>query len=178
MRNILILLESNNTASAIDFAKKCDGLFENTRLAKYCENTTVNAILSYYLRGSEQEGIEIKYRLDIPENLSVNAVELSTVFANAIENARSACRKLPEREQRKLELTCVSRPHFIFEIANTYDGNIKLDEDSIPLASENEHGIGTQSIVAFAKKYNAVLDYQTDNCWFRLRMLIPAHEHT
>jgi signal transduction histidine kinase len=178
IRSILTLLESNNAESAIDFVKKCGELFEHTKLIEYCENTTVNAILSYYLRGAEQEDIKIKYRLDIPEHLPVDALELSAIFANAIENARSACRKLPEGEQRKIELTCVSCPHFIFEIANSYDGKIKLDGDFIPLASENGHGIGTQSIVAFAKKYHAVLDYQTDNCWFRLRMLIPAHEHT
>lgn len=178
MRSILTLLESNNASSAVDFAKKCDELFEHTKLIEYCENTTVNAILSYYLRGAEQEGIKIQYRLDVPENLPVDAVELSTVFANAIENARSACRKMPEGEQRIIELTCVSRPHFIFEIANTYDGNIKLDEDSVPLASEAEHGIGTQSIVAFSKKYNAVLDYQTEDRWFRLRMLMSAYDHS
>lgn len=174
MRNILTLLESNNMESAIDFAKKCDDLFENTRLVEYCENTTINAILSYYLRGLEQENVKTKYRLDIPENLPVDSVELSTVFANAIENARKACRKLPEGVQGEIELTCVSHPHFIFEIANTYDGNIKLDADSVPLASEDGHGIGTQSIAAFAKKYDAVLDYQTDDNWFRLRMLIPS----
>ena len=177
MRSVLTLLESSNAESAIDLVKKCDDLFEHAKLIEYCENTTVNAILSYYLRDAEQDNIQVKYRLDIPEHLPVDAVELSTVFANAIENACNACRNLPEGAQKTIELTCVSRPHFIFEIANTYNGIIKLDENSVPLASETGHGIGTQSIVAFAKKYHATLDYQTDGCWFKLRMLIPAHDY-
>jgi len=177
IRNILTLLENDNTESAINFAKKYDVLFEHTKLINYCENTTVNAILSYYLRDLQRENIKIKCNLDIPKDLPIDAVELSTVFANAIENARNACCEVDEGEDKIIELTCRSRPNFIFEIANSFNGKIRLDENLIPLATENGHGIGTQSIVAFANKYHGILDYQTDNHCFKLRMLIPAYDN-
>ena len=60
----------------------------------------------------------------------------------------------------------------IFEVVNTYDGTILFDEDNLPRAEDDGHGTGTQSILAFARKYNAVLIYKTEGDMFYMRMLI------
>ena len=79
---------------------------------------------------------------------------------------------MPNDERKFIELNCLSKPHLIFSIRNSYNGQIILDENNMPLSAEQHHGIGTKSIAAFVKKYNAVIDYQTDNNLFTLRVLI------
>lgn len=50
---------------------------------------------------------------------------------------------------------------------------IVFDENHFPLSQNPGHGIGTRSIIAFAQKNNAALDYQIEDGFFRLRILFP-----
>jgi len=47
-----------------------------------------------------------------------------------------------------------------------------FDKSGMPTSKNNGHGIGTQSIAAFVKNHNAILDYQTENGMFKLRILL------
>lgn len=172
IQNIASLLKSGDTAAAAEFIGRLDNLLEQTALPQYCENPTINAILAYHLESAKKEGIDVKTRLDIPFKTPVDEMELSAVLANAIENARNACRNQPEGALKSLEIICVSKPHFVLETSNTYYGEVLFDLDGLPSSTENEHGIGTQSIAAFVKKHNAILDYQTENGVFKLRILL------
>ncbi|HEX3038371.1 MAG TPA: GHKL domain-containing protein [Oscillospiraceae bacterium] len=172
IQNIQALLQNGDMKTVIEFLGKHDDMFQNTKVPYYCENRTINAILSYYLENAKKDGIEIKTKLDIVEKIPVDPIEICTVFANAIENAINACRKLPEGEKKIIELNCVSRPHFVFEIANTYIGNIQFDDSGYPLSKDKGHGIGTISIAAFVKKHNAIIGYKTTYGMFRVRILL------
>lgn len=172
VQNISTLLQSGDIKPAMEFIGKTGDILVETTVPKYCENLSINAILAYHLEAAKKEGVFIKTRLDISEETPVNAMELSAVIANAIENARNACRRMPEGSVKSIELTCVSKPHFVFECSNTYSGEILFDKSGVPLSSGHGHGIGTKSIAAFVKNHNALIDYQTDNGIFRLRILL------
>lgn len=174
--HILALLQSGDIKSAIEFLSNWDKIYGSTEVVHYCENQTINAILAYYLKDAKQNGIALITKLDIPEKIPVDAIELSIVFANAIENAVHACQKLPEGAERSIEFTCVSKPHFVFEIANPYRGDLYFDENGYPLSSDEGHGIGSISIAAFVKKYNAVIGYRTENDMFKLRIMLNECE--
>jgi hypothetical protein len=175
IQNIAVLLQSGETENAINFISKVDDMLVQSEIPKYCENPTINAILTYYLENAKIEGIDIKTRLDIAKIIHIDEMELSTVLANAIENACHACAKMPEGLHKMIEIICVSAPNFVIEIANTYYGDIQFDSNGFPVSKEEAHGIGTKSIDAFVKKHHAILDYQTENSIFRLRILFPEH---
>jgi hypothetical protein len=132
----------------------------------------INAVLSYYMESARKEGIQVSTRLDIPQKLPVDEMELSSALANAMENARNACRLMPPGTEPSIELVCVSRQQFVFECANTFSGRIDFDKKGCPVSRMDEHGIGTKSIAAFARKHNAILDYQTEGGIFRMRILM------
>lgn len=172
VQNISSLLQGGDIKPAMEFIGKTGDILEEATIPKYCENLSINAILVYHLEAAKKEGVFIKTRLVISEETPVDAIELSAVIANAIENARNACRRMPEGSAKFIELICVSKPHFVFECSNTYSGEIMFDKSGVPLSSEHGHGIGTKSITAFVKKHSALMDYQTDNGIFRLRILL------
>lgn len=172
MQSIRALLENGNTKAALDYMGSLSHSFEKAEISRYCENETLNAILFHYIDMAEKEGIKVSTKLDIPQQLPVKEMELATVLANAIENARNACRLMPKGKERAIQITCVTKPRFAFEISNTYYGEVLFNESGLPMATEEGHGLGSQSIAAFVKKYNAILDYQTDNGLFRIRILL------
>ena len=138
----------------------------------YCENHAINIILSFSLERARAEGIQVQADLRIPENIPVDALELSAVLTSAIENAITACRKIPEKSERRLEISCYSTPRFVFEVANTYTGEIPMDENSVPIPPESGPDIGTRSINAFVQKHKALADYDVSGGMFRVRVAL------
>ena len=138
---------------------------------KYCENTTVNAAISHYMACAKMENIAITVSANIPSGLSVNELELAIVISNLLENAINACRKLPETE-RYVKLTAKYKHQLLLEIENSCDRKVVLNENGYPFSIEENHGIGTRSVLAFVKKNNSEICYLTEEKRFRVRMIV------
>lgn len=171
---VCALLEKGSYYEALRFARSaCERQDEAAVHARYADNVIVDAILAHYLGRAEAVGIRVRTQLHIPEVLpyGIDEMELSSVFANALDNAIEAAARVPEGE-RAIRFTFRTVPRVGFEIANTCDGEARLDESGLPIAGRKGHGIGTRSIQAFAEKYGAILDYALEDGWFRMRMLL------
>ena len=171
MQNIGALLQDNKPEEALRFVRQYDQSILSTSRRRWCENSTLDAILNFYLEQAGQDGIEVSAHLDIPEDLPLDIVELSTVFANAIENALIACRRQPEGEPRRIELNAVTTPQFAVEIANTFSGQVRFGPDGLPVTDQPGHGFGTRSIAAYARKHGAILHYKAEDGVFRVYLL-------
>lgn len=165
------LIHRGEINTALQLIGAADSELANVKTTHYCAHPILDALLCAYFKQAQQEGILIDAKLSIPEQLPVDALALSTVFANALENAIHACQSLPEGK-RSIICKCVTSPGFVFEIANTCDGSVQLDPKGNPVAKEKGHGIGTRSIAAFVKKYDGLCVYQVDNGWFRLQIAL------
>lgn len=165
------MLRRGEMESTLAYIHTLQGEVEYTRPEKWCENPLLDAVFSAYFAQAEARKIRVRARLSLPEELPVDAAELSTVFANALENAIHACASLPEG-QRELVCTCISHPSLMFEIANPYRGPLRFDEHGLPLAQTPGHGIGTRSIAAFCEKHDACCVYETRDGWFRLKIAL------
>lgn len=169
------LIQSGETTRALAFVQNFNQAVAGTGTRRWCQNPSLNAVLGFYLAPAQAEGIQVEACVDIPEDgLPVDVMELSIVFANAIENAVNACRCQPSGQPRRLILSARVRPQLALEIANTFSGQIRLDAGGLPVTKEAGHGFGTRSIAAFAKKYHAFLHYGTEDGMFRLRLLMDA----
>ena len=80
----------------------------------YCNNSVVNAVLSSYIGKAKQEDIRIEVKVDIPMELPIDAFDICTILANALDNAAAACCGNPggtldfyiQRPARKQEFFC------------------------------------------------------------------------
>jgi Signal transduction histidine kinase regulating citrate/malate metabolism len=138
----------------------------------YCENPAVNAAVCHYAGLAEQSGISAVIALDIPRELTIEALELSMVVSNLMENAIQACGRLAENQPRYLRFTCRSVGRLLLEMENPCAGDTALDRNGYPVSREAGHGIGSKSVIAFAKKYDGELIYKAENGIFRVRLLV------
>lgn len=169
LQTIRVLLEKEDYKAAVEYIAASQTLSNAFKPVRWCNNTILDATFGAYFSQAEASDIKLETTLDIPKQLSVDAAELSIVFANALENAIHACMALPS-DERKIICKCISYPKLMLEISNPYAGSITLDSNGLPTATEANHGIGTRSIVAFTKKHNAFCDYQVQDGWFTLRI--------
>lgn len=170
--NVLLeLLEQKKSGEAVDLLINQNQT--SHKISKiYCENPAVNAAVSHYARLAEQAGISTEIELDIPRDLTVDSLEFSMVVSNLLENAIQACGRLTDGINPYLRFTCRSVGRLLLEMENPCAEGTVLDENGYPAASETGHGIGSRSVVAFAKKYDGELLYKIENGVFRVRILV------
>ena len=164
------LLEEGNIEEAKKYLAERLAM-EPQPVMKYCENTTVNAAISHYMACAKMENIAITVSANIPSGLSVNELELAIVISNLLENAINACRKLPETD-RYLKLTAKYKIQLLLEIENSCDRKVALDEDGYPFSKNENHGIGTRSVLAFVNKTDSEICYLAEGTRFRVRMIL------
>lgn len=191
------LLANGNISEAREFiALSGDALIE-TQVKHWCLNPVLDAVFASYLAMAESYGIKIEAALDIPEELHVDATELSTVFANALENAINAVKDLP-MGKRVIRCKCIQYPQLMIKISNPYEGEITFDSDGIPVPNDNKdmlrffanftdthspkgidsslnlaHGLGTRSIAAYCEKHGAFCEYTVEDGWFTISIVQP-----
>ena len=164
------LLEEGNIEEAKKYLAERLAM-EPQPVMKYCENTTVNAAISHYMACAKMENIAMTVSANIPSGLSVNELELAIVISNLLENAINACRKLPEKD-RYLKLTAKYKIQLLLEIENSCDRKVALDEDGYPFSKDENHGIGTRSVLAFVNKTDSEICYLAEGTRFRVRMIL------
>ena len=138
----------------------------------YCENPAINAAVCHYAGLAQQAGIPAELALDIPGDVNVDALELSMVVSNLMENAIQACGGLPQNKAPYLHFTCRSVGRLLLEMGNPCAEGTSLDESGYPVACKEGHGVGSKSVITFAKKYDGELMYRIENGVFRVRLLV------
>ncbi|MDE6596039.1 MAG: ATP-binding protein [Oscillospiraceae bacterium] len=173
--NLIVLsdmLAAGDADGALEYLGSFGKKLDDVKKEAYCSNSTANAILAYYIERAESKGIKTEVQFAMPENISVDIMDFTAAVANALENAVNACAKV-SGNQKRLRIRTTEYKQYIVEIANNYTGEVSFDEEGLPTSKESGHGIGTRSISAFARKNNAVLDYDITDEWFKLRIVLP-----
>lgn len=148
-----------------------DNTIQGETSVSYCKDVLLNATLSSYFGQAKKAGITLETHLAFPDTLPVDSGEFSIAIANAMENAINACCSFPE-EQRIITCRCIYKPQLMLEISNPCSNDIVFSKDGIPLSKEQEHGIGTRSILAFCKKYDAFCSFSIENNLFILKVVL------
>lgn len=167
------MIAAGDNAGVLEYIGAVEKKLDETKEPAYCSNPIVNAILAYYAERAASKGIKTEVKFAMPKTLSVDIMDFTAFVANALDNAVTACSKVPEKQRRLRVRTARNKVAYVIEIANSYSGTVVFDEDGLPVSKESGHGIGTRSISEFAKKNNAGLDYDVTEDWFELRIFFP-----
>ena len=169
LQTVASLAQREDYAALLDYIDSSQEKLAAAEPKRYCSSPALDAVLVNAAAQAEQLNIYMEIKIGLPKELPVDVFELSIVFANALENAIQAVKKLPE-DQRRIIFKSVTHPRFMIEISNSYAGEVTFDQWGVPVTDKPGHGIGTRSIVAFAEKHNALYRFQTENGWFKLQI--------
>lgn len=140
----------------------------------YCDDSIINSVLAFYLELAERENIEIQTTFTAPPNGKVDSSSFSVILANALENALNACKEESGRRVIKLKSRTLNGQYFI-ELSNTCHKTVLFDRDGMPISQKGiGHGIGTKSILYFAKQTRSMVNFRQENGYFTLQIIAPA----
>jgi len=165
-------LADNHQDTAQNYITEVEKTIAEVEVEKYCNNYTVNLILYSYITKAKDEEIAVETRIDLPTQTAVSDMDLCVIFANAIENAVNACKLIPNASDRIIKILCKTQNDKLFiQFTNRYAGSIMFADD-MPISSEENHGLGTKSIAAIAKKYGGVSSFSAEGGVFKTSIIL------
>ena len=166
-------IQNGQSRQAQDYIAEIFREVEAQKVRRYCENETVNLILSAFDARAKKEGVTLKVSGSLPAFLSVTVSDLCVLISNALENALNACMdpNVP-RDARIIDMQFYLREEkFFLQITNPCPSDVHF-EQGIPVSRRPGHGIGVQSICAIVQKYGGVYSFLQRDKKFILRMSI------
>lgn len=138
---------------------------------KYCENSTVNLLLAFFVSKARKNKINLTVYADAPEVLPIAETALCALISNGLENALNACAQVKEPENRNVKFKCCMhdrQPSLLILIENNFEISAAMLTQKTA-----EHGFGTKSIKAITKRLNGMCSFSNDDKIFTLKIILP-----
>lgn len=133
---------------------------------RFCENETVNLILSSFSTKAQKSKTELTVDVKLPDSLPLSDTELCSLLSNALENAIHACRNVIDQNRRYIKLCMYPKNNKLcIDIRNTYQIEPIFHQD-FPVSEEQGHGFGTKSMMHIVEKYGGVSQFSVKDGWF------------
>lgn len=139
----------------------------------FCENRAADSVVGYYCAMAKRDEIPFRARLDLPETLPVDEIDMCLVLSNLLENALEASlRTAPGR--RQIELTaCVHADRILLiEVKNAFDGEVNEKNGVFRSSKRRENGIGIQSVTHIAEKTGGTSTFTHQNGTFTAKVML------
>ena len=129
---------------------------------RYCDNMTINTVLTVYERRAKESGISVKISAKASRDLDVSPQDLVVVIANLFENAIHATAKHKSKE-KLIDISIKgSTQRLLIKIDNPCRNNLTFDETL--------YGVGIRSVIATTNKYNGMYDFTAEDGIFSAKI--------
>ncbi len=134
-----------------------------TTIKPFCENRTVNAVVSSYFAQAEERGVHCAAKAFVPEKLAISKADLSMILGNALENCVKAATPLGAAGYIRFDAK-PAKGCMLFEFSNNY----------APSAYARGSGVGLASIRQICEQHDGRMEVSEKDRKFCLTLFLPA----
>ena len=129
---------------------------------RYCDNMTINTVLSVYERRARESGISVNISARASRDLDVMPQDLVIVIANLFENAIHAAEKYKSKN-KMIEISIKgSAQRLLIKVENSCRNNLNFDETL--------YGVGIHSVISVVDKYDGMYDFSAERGIFSAKV--------
>lgn len=178
MKNHMQVLESlyrsGDYSQAEGYSRKIITEMDAEGPVRYCTNRTLNMILSDKAQRCAEKGIAFEAKLEGTDLAFIEPFDLTTIFANLLDNAIAAVGDLEKGVDvdKKITLT-VHRAGEMAAIGIVNPCTMAADDGK---PKEGHYGIGLKNVSQVVERYNGVFAWQKENHRFESKILMPIPE--
>ena len=147
------LLEQKKYEQADDALRNLNQTFQKERFHPYCQNNLLQAILEGKRLRAEQNHIQISYEILLPEELSVDTADLSSVFFNLLDNAIEAC-NTSGNPNPEIRLSANISNGFLTVYMHNTKNQAQIFTHQTTKSNSGIHGYGLSIIEDICQRYN------------------------
>jgi len=153
-------------------------LAESTR-APYCANVVVASLLASKKRQCTESGIVLETQVSLPRELTLQDIEVASVFFNLIDNALHECEALRQEDAAShphiLVRSSIEANHLFVQVENPCrpDAEQRRRERRRAIGASRTHGWGTGIVRDVAYRHRGIAEFGARDGVFCASVLIP-----
>jgi two-component system sensor histidine kinase AgrC len=170
MRHHIALLQNLASEGRLDdikeYLKTAESDIDAITPRRYCDNETINLILSAFAAKARQSEILLTTQVDLNIPLPFSDTELCSLLSNGLENAMQAAEKVTDSSQRHIKLRMYTKNRKLcIDIRNTYQAE-PVFQNGLPVSNEQGHGFGTKSMAHIVENHGGACRFSAQDGWF------------
>lgn len=170
LSNLALSIEEDDKENSLKMISGFIEQVENSTIKRYCENDTLNYVLTNFESKFSKAEIDFQATVEI-QKLTVDEILFSSIISNALDNALNAQTALStEKRQVKLMLK-ESDGKLLLSVKNPFNEK-PVFIDGLPVSDKKGHGYGTQSIRYLTEKLGGKCQFMVQNNTFVLRVVL------
>lgn len=171
------LISSKEYDEAIQYLDNIRGLAETLSYSVKTGNNILDIIINNKAVEAKKNNIDMSIKVNFPDNINMEFIDICTIYGNAIDNAIEACKEIKDESVNKriaIKTTLVNS-FLVIRITNTFSGEIKKDGQEIITTKQDKscHGIGLKNIRYAVEKYEGELKIDYTETEFNLTIIVP-----
>ncbi len=170
LSSLALCIENGEYDKAKELASTYSSHIEGTRLERFCENDTINYILSDFTAKCISEDIDFRYTIELGV-FNADEVIFASIISNALDNALNAQKDIPE-DSRLIKMVLKSAENRILFSVENPTAKKTVFESGLPVSEAKGHGYGTQSIRYMAERLGGNCQFAVQNNKFITRVII------
>ena len=137
-------------------------------------NIAIDSVINFKLNEARNNGIRIQSDISVPNNLLLNATDITTVVGNLIDNAIEASCILEEFKRELLVSIFYEKGRLFIEIKNTFNGDLIEKEGRLVTKKTDKcnHGYGLKNVEKAIEKYDGFVDWSCSDGWFTVTAMM------
>jgi len=169
LSGLAVCIEDGNREKALEMISGYSSHIEGTRTEYFCENDTINYVLSDFAAKCDAHQVPFRYTVELSE-FKLDELLFCSVLSNALDNALNAQLSLPE-EQRQVKLMLKnSNGKLLLSVKNPVS-QAPVFADGLPVTNRKNHGYGTQSIRFMAERIGGNCQFSMQDGLFVVRVI-------
>lgn len=168
-------MENQNLDQARDYFDKLLQKANTYRSKTFCKNSIVNAVLNNKYNNIVSNDIDCHMNIAIDNIISIDDMDLCSIFANTLDNAIEASIHIKESAQRKIIIKArINKDYFSYAITNNKVNDVFTHKGDIISSKQDKrrHGYGLQNVQDIVNKYHGTLDINYTDSEFSVIMII------
>lgn len=170
LNNLSLCMENGDMDTARKMIAGISSSVEATVLQRYCQNDTVNYVLSNFAARCRELNIRFSTNIELTGELP-DEILFSTILSNGLDNALNAQKELPEAKRGIRLMLKTNNGKTLLSVTNPF-ATAPTFVDGMPISTKPGHGYGTQSIRYMTERLGGNCMFTTEEDRFILRVVI------
>lgn len=137
-------------------------------------NMMVDAILNSKLTLARRQHIAVNCKVKVPQEISVEDVDLCVILGNLLDNTLEACRVIPQEERFLRIYMTVNKSQLYLSVQNSAKEEPDFDERNYITKKRGNHGLGMKRVQAAVEKYHGYLNLANEPGIFAAEVTMPV----
>ncbi|MFU0826885.1 MAG: HATPase-c-5 domain-containing protein [Lachnoclostridium sp.] len=165
IRTIEELYRHKENETAAEYSKKISHKLDSFKLNEYSENRLLNIILNDKMRLAEQNNIKFLCKIDDVDLSFIDHVDLTTIFANLLDNAIEACQAVNGDREILVQVGSFNNL-IVINIKNTIKEGLTNIGLHMKSSKKNHKGIGLPNVMKVVDDYNGDINVRREGNMF------------